>query len=327
MKIETLSSDFFRKKLLNRLLDFGGLRSPGHIEYFKCYYSHCFEDLSFGVFSPVGEVIVLLTRHLIDGESYYTWYGQPSIILSKGTTEQQSQVELVAQTHLRSLLQGGGIIDFQESIAETSFISRVLLSMGVPVRIYFEQNIKLASDELMLSDMRKVFRQNISWGSRHLDCHIIDAKTLTEESFQHFEKFHMMVSGRRTRSHESWLEQMRMVQTGENFLISSYLNDELVGMSLFAASGMRAYYSVGVYNRDLFKFPLSHYPIWLGIQHSRNLGCKEISMGESMYCDVLDSLGNFPTEKECNISHFKRGFGGDIISSLRFYGKMRPQTT
>ncbi|MBL0544320.1 hypothetical protein JD507_03675 [Aeromonas jandaei] len=323
MKIETLSNDEFKKLLDERLLEFGGLRTPGHIEYFKKYYNVSFEDLSFGVFYPEGEIIVLLTRHMENESAHYGWYGQSALLLCKGKAEQQRQAELVAQAHLLSLLQERGVIDFQESSSDMSFVARALLVLGISPRVYSEQIIRLVSDKLMLSDMRKVFRQNINWGASHLECKIIDAHNVIEQDFLDFEEFHVAVAGRRTRSHDSWVEQMKLVQTGENFLVVSHLNETLVGMSLFAASGRRAYYSVGVYERELFHFPLSHYPIWLGILHSRDMGCVEFSMGESVYKNVINSLGHLSTEKECNISHFKRGFGGDIRPSLRFYGDLK----
>lgn len=321
MKIETLSNQRFEQVVHERLLGLGGLMTPGHIEYFKNYYDFDFEDLSFGVFYPGGGIIFLLTRHMVNDMAHYGWYGQPAKLLCQMGGEQRLQAELVVQAHLLSLLQGGGVIDFQEFAGEMSFIAKALLLMGISPRVCSEQVIRLTSDVSMLADMRKVFRQNINWGAHHLECKIIDACSVTAEDFQRFEAFHIAIAGKRTRSHASWLDQMKLVQTGENFIVMSHLNGNLAGMSLFAASGKLAYYSVGVYERALFHFPLSHYPIWLGILRARDMGCSEFSMGESVYSDVMDSLGHLPTEKECNISHFKRGFGGDIKASLRFHGK------
>ncbi|NJI08997.1 hypothetical protein [Aeromonas veronii] len=320
MKIETLSNKDFERTLHQRLLNYGGLMTPLHIEYFKNYHAFDFEDISFGVFYPGGEIICLLTRYMSSNSIRYSWYGQPARLLCQGGGEKKHQAELVAQAHILSLFKNGGGVDFLEVASEMSFIAKVLLSRGVSPRVFSEQVIRLTSDELMLSDMRKVFRQNINWGARNLQCRVIDTHNVTEKDFLDFEEFHVAIAGRRTRSHESWLNQMNLVQAGENFLVVSHLSGELVGMSLFAASGKRAYYSVGVYNRDLFHLPLSHYPVWLGMLRSRDMGCTEFSMGESMYGNVIDSLGKYPTDKESGISHFKRGFGGEIRASLRFYG-------
>ncbi|MGL5813381.1 MAG: hypothetical protein ACRCYW_08655 [Aeromonas sp.] len=322
MKIETLSSEIFKEHVYKRLLEFGGLATPGHIEYFKGYYGFDFSDLSFGVIYPGGEVLCLLTRHISDGVSHYSWYGQPVRIICRGQGDKQLRAEQVAQNHLYSLWKDGDIIDFQEPTGEMSFFAKTLLQMGVTPRIFPEQIINITSDLSMLGDMRKVFRQNIKWGERNLNCAILNKDNITEGDFDAFEQFHITVAGRRTRSHSTWRAQMKLVLTGENYLISSYLDNNLVGMSLFAASGERAYYSVGVYDRDLFNYPLSHYPIWRGILHAKNLGCKTFCMGESFYSGVLDSLGRIPSEKECNISYFKRGFGGGIYSFIRFLGNI-----
>lgn len=322
MKIETINNEEFSQLVFNRLIEFGGLATPGHIDYFRSYYGFDFIDLSFGVIHPDGEIICLLTRHTIDSAPHYGWYGQPAKLICQGFGEMQSRAEQVAQAHLNNLWADGGVIDFQEPAGEMSFFSKALLQMGITPHVYPEQVIKIASDALMLSGMRKVFRQNIRWGMRNLECAVLDSDSITKEDFLDFEKFHITVAGRRTRSHDTWLAQMNLVLAGESYLITSHLNGSLVGMSLFAASGARAYYSVGVYDRDLFRFPLSHYPIWRGLLHARELGCKEFSMGESMYVGAADSLGNTPSEKECNISHFKRGFGGDIRTAIRFSGPL-----
>lgn len=322
MKIVTLADPEFTQHVRKRLFMTGGVTTPGHIEYFKSYYEHDFTDLSFGVIHPKGEIICLLTRHLVNGLPHYGWYGQPAKLYCQGDGEEQSQAERVAQAYINTLWQDGSFIDFLESTGEMNFLSKALLQMEVVPRVFPEQVIKMASDALMLSDMRKVFRQNINWGARNLECVVLDADSVTEEDFHRFEEFHIKVSGRRTRSHASWVAQMNLVLSGENYLVTSNLSGSLVGMSLFAASGERAYYSVGVYERSLFHFPLSHYPIWLGIVHARNMGCQEFSMGESVYAGVTDSFGRLPSEKECNISHFKRGFGGDIRAAIRLSGHL-----
>lgn len=320
MKIVTMYDQDFKNLVRARLFSLGGLSTPGHIEYFKNYYGFNFTDLSFGVIHPNGEVICLLTRHVVDGLTHFGWYGQPAKIICRGTGEKQSQAEQAAQTYLSSLLQDGVFIDFQEPAGEMSFFSKTLLQMGINPRICPEQILRIVDDELMLRDMRKVFRQNIKWGIRNLSCVVLDAESITEDDFLRFEAFHIAVAGRRTRSHSSWLTQLKLVLDGESYLVTSSLNDNLVGMSFFAASGERAYYSVGVYERGLFHHPLSHYPIWCGIRYARDIGCRELSMGESFYPGVVDSSGRITSEKECNISHFKRGFGGGIHTSVRFLG-------
>lgn len=319
MKIITSANTDFLPLLQEHLSSLGGLFSPKHIDYFKAYYNYDFIDLSFLIKCVDGDILCLLTKHAWDGVTHYSWYGQPVYLHCAGIPNPQA-LQLL-QTHLGQLLwQNPGIIDYKEPAGDISWLSQTLLLKGMTPRVYAEQIICLAADTAMLAEMRKIFRQNINWGKRNLTCNILDATTITPQDIFDFEAFHIAVAGHRTRSHESWLAQLALILAGESFLIASYYEGRLVGMSLFAAAGRFAYYSVGVYDRSLFNYPLSHYPIWLGIQHARNLGCQELSMGESYYPGVSDSLGRLPSEKECNISHFKRGFGGHIRTSLRFYG-------
>lgn len=304
-----------RREILMRQ---GGLLSPGHCDYYQAYFEHFFEDCSFALVRGDSRMLLLVTRHWSQGRAVYSWYGRPVQLIDELIPQDRAQSEGLAIKQVQQLLTPGCEFDYQAMTSAIDWLSKLLLSMGVAPSSVIEQKIPLHSNEQLLESCRKVYRQNFRWGMQNLACRIIDSHNVTPTDFEKFEAFHIAVAGRRTRSAASWLAQLELTKHGENFLILTEYEERLVGASLFAAVGLQAYYSVGVYDRDLFHMPISHYPVWLGLLHARELGCKVMDMGESYYAGVPDSTGRVPDEKECQISHFKRGFGGELIMGLRF---------
>ena len=296
----------------------GGLLSPGHSVYYQAYFGHEFEECSFALVRGQSRLLVLITRHWEQERPCYSWYGRPIQQLDQLSPGDRAQSEGVAVKQVQKLLAGGGRLDYQCLSAEVDWFARLLLSQGGQPRPVIEQSISLQSDVELLAGLRKAYRQNLRWGEEHLNCRLIGADNVTPDDFAAFEAFHIQVAGRRTRSSASWLAQLELVRQGENFLVMTDYEGRLVGVSLFAAFGLNAYYSVGVYDRELFALPISHYPVWLGLLQARQLGCRVMAMGESYYPNIVDSSGRVPSEKECRISHFKRGFGGHLVMGLRF---------
>lgn len=296
----------------------GGLLSPGHSTYYQAYFGHEFEECSFALVRGQSRLLVLITRHWEQDRPCYSWYGRPIQQLDQLSPGDRAQSEGVAIKQVQKLLADGGRLDYQCLGAEADWLARLLLALGCQPRPVIEQNILLQSDVELLAGLRKTYRQNLRWGEEHLRCRLIGADNVTPDDFAAFEAFHIQVAGRRTRSSASWLAQLELVRQGENFLVMTDYEERLVGVSLFAAVGLHAYYSVGVYDRELFALPISHYPVWLGLLQARQLGCLVMEMGESYYPNLVDSTGRMPSDKECKISHFKRGFGGHMAMGLRF---------
>jgi lipid II:glycine glycyltransferase (peptidoglycan interpeptide bridge formation enzyme) len=122
-----------------------------------------------------------------------------------------------------------------------------------------------------------------------------------------FRLLHRQAAGRETRSRKTWDLEYEMVLQGEAFVVLAYLEQALVTAALFLYSPRYCYYGVSASNRDLFDKPLSHIVLWTAILHAKGLGCRFFEMGKQLYPGQGDPL---PTQKELNISTFKRGFGG-----------------
>lgn len=164
--------------------------------------------------------------------------------------------------------------------------------------------------ELELSQIkrmiRKSFRSLINWGGKNLDTHIVNKQNWNEDLFEDFRLFHIRVSGRETRSKESWDFQQKMILEGEGFLVLGFLEKKMVSGALILTGTETCFYAVGVNDRELMaqKVAVGHFTIYRSIEIAKSLGLKRFIFGK---------VGpSFDSEKETAIGQFKKGFSTDI---------------
>ena len=160
-----------------------------------------------------------------------------------------------------------------------------------------------SSIEFIKSNFRKRYKPLITKAIREWNISIC-----TDNIYNVFEDFrvlHREVSGRVTRSLDTWEIQLRQIINNEAFLVTVRdANGNLVGGGLFTFTRKIGVYSVGVYRRELFHMPIGHGVQFKAIEHLKALGCKWYEIGQRQY--LIDMYP--PTEKELSISHFKEGF-------------------
>jgi FemAB family protein len=123
--------------------------------------------------------------------------------------------------------------------------------------------------------------------------------------FEKYKQLHIETSGRQTRSDESWNLQYQMILAKKAFLVVLYdSKNELVGGGYFNYTRDEAFYSVGVYKRELFDQPLGHLVQFVAISFMKESGMKQYLLGRRHYKSDIPS----PEEKLLNISGFKNGF-------------------
>ena len=165
------------------------------------------------------------------------------------------------------------------------------------------------SIEKIKSNFRKSFKPLINKGFREWKIEVHEH--VTKEQFENFRKLHKSVSGKSTRSIESWNIQRESVNSKESFVITvSDKKNLLVGFGLFVYSKFSGSYAVGVYKRELFTKPLGHAVQMRAIETFKNKGLKWYEIGNKH----LSVDKNPPTEKELSISFFKEGFSTDVLA-------------
>ena len=119
--------------------------------------------------------------------------------------------------------------------------------------------------------------------------------------------FHHHVSGRVTRSEETWHIQYKMIKAAEAFAVIAFFEDKMIGGSLIIYSDFEAYYAVGVYDRDLMQSGISvaHSMLFKAISIAKKLNVQRFILGDVSFSN---------STKEQNIAKFKLGFATDIIN-------------
>lgn len=166
--------------------------------------------------------------------------------------------------------------------------------------LYIDLSMDLAA---IKSCFRRSYKALINSGSRLWTVYVMgDADASTWDEFR---ELHCFVSGRVTRSKESWDSQLAAIKDGAAFLV--YLRDEkkrMVGGGFFHVSCDEAVYAVAAYDRSLFDKPLGHVVQFHAIQEMQRRGLKWYNIGIRNYPGDKQS----PSAKEIAISEFKEGF-------------------
>lgn len=173
---------------------------------------------------------------------------------------------------------------------------------------------------LSLAEIRQYFRTRykslISKGMRIWNVDIVDDDEIV---FKEFKELHKSVSGRATRSDDTWWAQFSMLKRKEAFLVTLRNDDnQLVGCGLFSKNKAQAEYSVGVYERSLFNKPLGHAVQFAAIEEMKRLGLKWYYLGP--LCSEYDSYEY--TDKERSIAHFKEGFATHTFLNIILYASL-----
>lgn len=172
--------------------------------------------------------------------------------------------------------------------------------------LYVDLSLELSE---IKARFRRSFRSLINSGQRHWQVHILRAPGNASE-WEEFRRLHLEVSGRVTRSPESWQIQHAMLAADEGFLV--VLRDSsgrMVGAGYFMCSADEGVYAVGAYDRSLFDKPLGHVVQYRAIEELQRRGCRWYRIGAR--CFPGDDVK--PSAKEISISNFKEGFASHVL--------------
>lgn len=309
----------YKAQLLSECRDLAPFYLPANAHYFGCYFESLTADESFVV--ELGKQPLLLVLICQAKEAEHSFFGHPVRLVWQqdiGKTA-KAGANKVALKRLKQLTDGAKVKYIESATGALSEFAQMLLKQGYQICTQFNQQVDLCqSEQQLFSDIRKVFRANIRWGQEHLEYRLIDQRNVQSGDIEAFRQLHIKVAGCETRSKASWDLQESIIAAGEAFAIYGYLDGELVSTGLFLHSESQCYYSVGAYDRELFDKPISHALVWQGMTEAKRLGCVSFVFGEAFFTALERPGGGKATDKELAISHFKFGFGGELLPELVF---------
>ena len=164
---------------------------------------------------------------------------------------------------------------------------------------------------------RKSYKSLITAGMRAWSVGVLD--TADEAIWGEFRELHIDVSGRKTRSDETWALQLQDIEKQQAFLV--YLRNtsgEMVGGGLFNFTRDEGAYAVGAYDRSLFDKPLGHVVQYRAIEELKSRGIRWYKIGVRYYRSGMP----IPTDKEISIGEFKQGFASHLFPQYRLTHKV-----
>jgi FemAB family protein len=187
-------------------------------------------------------------------------------------------------------------------------------SCGISHQLFLDLRPSLAE---IKSGFRKSYKSLINYGRREWTVTVLD--TPDSSIWAEFTQLHLDVSGRKTRSDETWALQLRQIAVGEALLV--LLRDEdgkMVGGGFFQFSRDEAVYAVGAYDRKLFPKPLGHVVQATAIEELKRRNICWLKLGRRFFSSDFPT----PTEKELSISDFKSGFSSHLFPEFSFNRKI-----
>jgi len=184
-------------------------------------------------------------------------------------------------------------------------------------------NTRLIDLSCDLEDLRREIRHghdsDIDKASRVLGAEIYDKENIGMDIFNKYKHLHFLASGRQTRPDKTFELIYEWIKQGNGFLIGALLDDEFVSFSYFTVYKNNVNYGSSC-NKPNIDLPLAHLVQWVAIKYMSYL-YDFYELGWQYYGNTLT---DFPSKKEINISRFKRGFGGftqPMFRGEKFYDK------
>lgn len=281
-----------------------------NLDYYKEYFGSVWTDESLIVFDKSGYYIYLPL--FCNGDELSFFGSETDIIYDKemgvkGTNHAFEELFV----KLESIIHERGIITLK-FFENPYFLHQYYDQIGESFfsKIVYENSIDLSlSEEEIKMNVRKSYKSLINWGQKNLDIRVYDAFNMTDEIMTEFENFHIAVSKRRTRSHESWMLQSKAVKSGLGYVVMGYYDNKLVTATLVMNGEVDCYYGVCVNDRDLMAqhLPIGHYGLFKSILLAKEKGFRRFNFG-----DVSDN----PDPKVNEIVKYKRGFSNLLFTRI-----------
>jgi len=164
-------------------------------------------------------------------------------------------------------------------------------------------NLQLDISEIK-SNFRKSYKSLIVSGSKQWTVRVLD-RYLNNSVWQEFRNLHRKVSGRVTRSEETWDLHHQDIEHQRAILIW-LMNSagDMVGGGFFNFTSDEGLYAVAAYDRTLFDKPMGHVVQYQAIEEFKKHGIRWHKIGaRPLYSNVPP-----PNDKEIKIGEFKMGF-------------------
>ncbi len=196
-------------------------------------------------------------------------------------------------------------------------ISTNILHLGATTKTQLFQYLDLsATEDQLWKNLRRSYKSLINSGLREMEIKFFDSENITWEQVEEFRLLHATVSGKQTRSIESWQKQFEWVRKGESFIVQGKMGNEIVSIGMFTYTKSMCTYFSSASKRDKFDKPVFHSLLWSAILRAKKIGCQWFDMNEKYFKNSPNVA--LKDSKLISISDFKIGFSGKLKPVLDF---------
>lgn len=293
------------------------------MEYFKeCSFNINVQQKSFMVYEN-NKIIACMSVFLetIDSENKLS-YGGGSLV---SPLIDESLNKITRRKIIKFILEKLDEIAYQNNVKKISFYVAYLSNKYInklDKYNYFLQygyldvssltcilDLKLTEAEIF-KNFTKGHKADINKSKKYLSVETINSENLSKDQVVDFMEYYFKIAGKKTRPTSTFDNIYKWVKEDSGVLFKATCNNEVCGYSFYSYYKDTAYYYMSCKDNNLDNFKISHYLQWEAIKYLKNCGIKFLELGIQ---DFKDTMNNFPSQKDVNISKFKRGFGGFII--------------
>ncbi len=190
-----------------------------------------------------------------------------------------------------------------------------LLSEGFSDISLLTQVVDLSKpEEQLMRELRNDHCRNIRRAERIMSVSVFDSSSITAEQFERYRLLHAKAAGRITRPVSTFEMMHRWIQDGLAVLSGATLEGRDVGFTLTSIYKDGAYYSSGCNDPEFNDLPIGHLLQWRTMQWLQAHAIRHFEIGAQFYGPQAHAV---VSDKERNISYFKRGFGGLTVPYWR----------
>ncbi|PIR74183.1 MAG: hypothetical protein COU35_03945 [Candidatus Magasanikbacteria bacterium CG10_big_fil_rev_8_21_14_0_10_47_10] len=205
----------------------------------------------------------------------------------------------------RNTLKANPLVQF--GFLDTSWISQCML-LDAPL-------------DSLKKGIRHGHQYDLKRGEKVLRTEIFDASVLTRDIYVQYENLHEKAAGRKTRSSLTFDMMENFIRDRNAFLIGAKQGENWVGFAYFYIYNKHAYLGSACNDPDASTLPIAHCIQWAAIEYMHR---QQVSSYEVGWQDYGPTLLSVPSQKEIDISKFKRGFGGEpvtVFAGEKYYDK------
>jgi hypothetical protein len=192
-------------------------------------------------------------------------------------------------------------------------LSKIDLNVVNPFLVEELQIINLNLDENKIFDNMKLNHKNEIkkiLKVNDIEFKIYDHNNYLKGLISSMMKMHEEVSGRKTRSLETWNMNEEMIQKKMAFIVEASYKKRIISYSFFYHNLEECCYFSSVTVKDSFNLGgINHAGVWHAIKFAKKLGLKRMKLGTTKY--LYSRNKSLIDEKRKNIAFFKSRFCGE----------------